>query len=63
MDNRSSIEIKICEGCIHEFDKHEDCRRCADDREMHRRQMAAKDLDVEYRGIRLGDVYSQTRRV
>jgi hypothetical protein len=63
LTERIPIEIKLCDECRHEFNEHDDCRRCADDREMWRRQMAAKELEVEYKGISLGDVYSQTRRI
>ncbi len=58
----SKIEVIICANCRHEPDTHEDCHRCDDDREMHRRQVEAKELNVWYREVNVGNIYSQTRR-
>jgi len=62
-DYRLPIERRICDGCIRSFLEHEDCKRCETDHQAWEEQMRVKTLPVEYRGIRLGDVYSQTVRL
>ena len=63
MDYRTDVERRICEGCRHTFSEHEDCKRCEIDHLAWEEQMRVKGLPVEYRGIPLGDVYSQTIRL
>lgn len=62
-DYRTPIEKVICEHCEHDFQAHEDCKRCERDHDAWREQVNAKLLPLEFHGIALGDVYSQTIRL
>jgi len=62
-DYRSKVEKAICAECVHDFLQHEDCFRCKEDHAARVEQDRVKKLKLKYKGIPLGDVYSQTRRL
>lgn len=60
---RSKLETKICEHCEHDFNQHEDCKRCDLDREAAKQQRALKRTGPYHRGVNVGNALSHFTRM
>ena len=60
---RSKLEQKMCDHCVHEFNEHEDCKRCDMDREAAKQQRALKRTGPYHRGVNVGNALSHFSRM